>query len=186
MYNVGADYAVVGRVTTGTAVEGYIIIGRNNQSNKFFINKSEFEILALSKKVYNCTAQVYNDYVILKGINCKISKLPRYTRECVPIIEPKPVKPVNQATIKLEYKVRNGREVIGYIVKEKLPNGEIVTVYKNRDDIVKAAADNKVFGVKCQSNAGRFILRAVDGYSLNQIPEMTIEEYKKKRQLTLI
>lgn len=29
MYNVGADYAVIGRVMAGTSVEGYIIIAKN-------------------------------------------------------------------------------------------------------------------------------------------------------------
>lgn len=190
MYNVGADYAVIGRVTTGTSVEGYIIVAKNGTANapakKLFIPKREFEILALNKKIYNCSAQLYHGGTNLKGIHCKISKLPRYTKECMEIIEPKENKRVNTYSMLLKYKVRDGREVIGYIVQERLPNGSVVTRYKSRIDIMKAAASNKIYGVKCQSNAGRTIIRGVNGFSLNDIPEITKEELKKREALTII
>lgn len=192
MYNVGADFAVIGRVMSGTSVEGYIIISKTDASKalasakKMFIPKREFEILALNKKIYNCSAQSYNGETNLKGIKCKLSKLPRYTKECMEIIEPKENKHVTNYTILLKYKVRDGREVVGYIVQERLPNGSVVTRYKTRNDIMKAAANNKIYGVKCQSNAGRTIIRGVNGFSLNAIPEVTKEELKKHEALALI
>lgn len=179
MYNIGADYAIVGRVTTGTSVEGYIIIERN-ESIKKFISKREFEILALSKKVYNCSAQLYNNEVNLKGINCKISKLPRYTRDCVEIKEHKEKPRTNIITIKLLCKVREGREVIGYIVSEILPDGKVIKHYRDRNYIIKAAAASRVYMVKCQSNAGRTILRAMEGFSLSELPEITRAELVSK------
>lgn len=184
MYNLGAVYAVVGRVTTGTTVDGYIVITKDD-NKRIFVNKSEFEVLALSKKIYNCSAQAYNNCINLKGIGCKLSKLPRYTRDCTEIKEVKEDKQINQVTIVLKYKVRDGREVIGYIVKEKLPTGQVVDRYKSREALKNEAAKNRVYGVKCQSNGDKIILRSVNGYSLNNIPEITKEECRSKVLLTI-
>ena len=79
-YNFGAKYSIIGRILNRTTVEYYVLQDRSNNST-LKMKKGVVEQLALSKQIYNCNAQVYKDIVNMKGINFKLSQLPRYVKQ---------------------------------------------------------------------------------------------------------
>ena len=77
-YNVGAKYEIIGRIQHGTSVMAYMIKDRVESSTSI-IEKGIVEQLALNKQIYNCNAQLYGNIVNMKGVNCKLNQLPKYT-----------------------------------------------------------------------------------------------------------
>lgn len=72
--NYQAEWAVVGRVVSGVTVLEYVIKNRNGQLKR--VPKDTFDNLALNGQIYNCSANIYNNRVNLRGIGMKIKDLP--------------------------------------------------------------------------------------------------------------
>ena len=83
-YNVSARYTLVGRIMKSTSVVAYVINDRVN-GQIYPLGKGVVEQLALNKQIYNSYAQVYGGVVIMKGIGCKISELPKCNEKCEPL-----------------------------------------------------------------------------------------------------
>ena len=64
--NWEAQYKVEERVMCGVSVVGFIVVDR----------KEAFEKLALDNKIFNCSANIYNNRVNLRGIGIKLKDLP--------------------------------------------------------------------------------------------------------------
>lgn len=165
-YNVGAKYEIIGRITKGTTVSAYILKDKTN--NKLFkMDKGIVEQLALQKQIYNCNAQTYKNIVNLKGINCKISQLPKYDENGNRIVDEVKVKKRSIADLQLVGKVPCGRGISDYIVVEisdpskkmKLP----------RDLVIQLAQEGRIINAKSQMNGTEVILRGVAGEKLNNL-----------------
>ena len=164
-YNIGAKYEIVGRVMSGRIVEYYIIKDRVKGSLSP-VEKGITEQLALNKQIYNCTGQVYNNIINLRGINCRLSTLPKYTKDCK-IEAPKERKPVISANLKLIGKVQNGREIQEYVViciddpttKMKIP----------RDVVIKLAHEGRLLNAKSQMNGESLMLRGTEDFNLTSL-----------------
>ena len=174
-YNVGARYAVIGRVTNGTSVLAYVVKDAQMPGKIYPMKKDVVEELALKKQIYNCSAQLYAGIVNMKGINCKLSRLPRYDMQCNRIPEKtkeeKPTK--SKADLILVAKIQNGRSIIAYIIKkaeDDTSNGKRIS----KQDVLKLARDGRLVNAKCQMNNDKLMLRAAPGYSLSELP--TLEE----------
>lgn len=72
--NLDAKYIVVGRYMYGVSVVGYVIKDRAGVPRR--VSKEVFEELALQGQVYNCSANIYNNSVNLRGIGIKLKDLP--------------------------------------------------------------------------------------------------------------
>ena len=68
---------MIARVMNKTTVVAYVLRDRNN-GEYITLDKNTVDNLALNKEIYNCYAQVYQGSCNLKGINCQISKLPKF------------------------------------------------------------------------------------------------------------
>ena len=171
MYNIGARYKIVGRVTNGTSVLAYVVADGIEKKNKI-IPKNIVEQLALSKQIYNCTGQVYGNIVNLKGINCKLNQLPRYNMngERVGTAESaKNIAKKNKADLKIVAKVQNGRVISAYIVKRLDVEDDRGTKI-SRQEILNLARSGRIINAKCQKNENTYMLRAAPGYTLSNLP----------------
>ena len=165
-YNIGAKYEIIGRVSHGTSVVAYMVKDRANGTISK-IEKGIIEQLALNKQVYNCQAQIYNDRVNMKGINCKISKLPKYDDNGNPIIIEETTKPKVVADLKLIGKVQSGRAISDYVVISLLEPTKKMKVPK--ETVLQLALEGRVTNAKVQMNNGDMILRGSTGESLSQL-----------------
>lgn len=165
-FNIGAKYEIVGRVTKGTSVSDYIVKDKTN-GKVIKLEKGIVEQLALQKQIYNCKAQTYNNLVNLKGINCKISQLPKYDEKGNKIVEVAKNKKKSIADLQLIGRVQCGRGISDYIVipinepskKMKLP----------RDLVIQLAQEGRLINAKSQMNGTEIILRGVAGERLSNL-----------------
>lgn len=74
--NENAKYEVVCRYTHGVNVLGYGLIDKDGKPMK--VRKEVFEEMALDNMIYNCSANIYNDRVNLRGIGMKLKDLKTY------------------------------------------------------------------------------------------------------------
>lgn len=164
-YNIGAKYEIIGRVMSGRVVEYYIVKDRV-KGRIAPLEKGVTEQMALNKQIYNCNGQIYNNIINLRGINCRLNALPRYTKDCK--LEPiKERKPVITANLKLIGKVQSGREIQEYIVicvddpsnKMKIP----------RDVVIKLAHEGRLLNAKSQMNGDSLMLRGTEDFNLTSL-----------------
>lgn len=171
-YHVSARYVLVGRITEGTYVKGYVVFDRYSKT-KSTMEKGVVEQLALNKQVYNSTAQVYGNIVNMKGINCKLSELPRFDEHGNKVT--KTSKEVN--TRKAEYeivgKVQKGRKVLGYVLV-KLNSNQKDKYNLEKSQVLKLAREGKILNAKCQMYGDKLMLRAANGYDLTKLPVYNI------------
>lgn len=165
VYNIGARYEIVGRMLDGTHVMAYLIKDRLSQ-NEIRLEKGIVEQLALNKQIYNCNAQVYNNAVNLKGINCKISQLPKYDDDGN-IIPKEPPKLKIIPNLKLVGKVQSGRTISDYIVVSLSDESTLMKIPK--DAVLLLAQEGRITNAKVQYNNGKLMLRGKDGRSLAKL-----------------
>ena len=167
MYNVGARYAIIGRVTEGTTVISYMVED-SQTGTKYPMDKQIVEQLALNKQIYNCYAQVYNKIVNLKGINCKLNQMPKYDRDGKRVVEDVKVKRQAKADFEIVGKIPNGRTVVAYVLKPlNNPNAQLVKL--SRAEVIELAHAGRISNAKCQFSGGTILLRGIHGKSLNDI-----------------
>lgn len=166
-YNVCAQFEIIGRITDKTCVLGYMIRDRITGETGMR-EKGIIEQLAINKQIFNAQAQVWENTVNIKGINCKISKMPRYDKTGRLIEEDKKENQRNKPFLNLIGKVQDGRTIIAYIV-EFNKGGELVKAKVSRDDVIKLARDGKIINAKAQSSKGKLMLRNRNGESLDSL-----------------
>lgn len=173
-YNIGAPYEIMGRITEGTTVIAYIV--KNRESDDVInISKEDTEQLALNKQIYNCHAQVYGNLVNLKGINCKLSKLPKYDKDGNEL-EVKYRKKRKQADLILTARIVQGRTVVGYRVS-KIDNLDDY-VHLTRDKVMELAKDGKIINAKVQKSNGKVLLRSNNGYNISKLKDLEVVKWK--------
>lgn len=165
-YNVGAKYEIIGRVLKGTSVMAYRIKDRTDNSTSI-VEKSIVEQLTLNRQIYNCNAQIYNDIVNMKGVNCKLNKLPKFTMNGEPVPEVEKPKKKAPADLKLIGKVQNGRKISDYIVVALNDTSKKMKVPK--DTVIQLAQDGRILNAKIQMNNGVPMLRGAYGVNLAQL-----------------
>lgn len=164
-YNIGARYEIIGRVTSGTAVVAYTL--RDKISGLICqMEKGIVEQLALNKQIYNCNAQLYGNIVNLKGINCKLSQLPKFDNKGNAIDENKN-KRKNTADLKLVGKVPCGRLISDYIVISVYEPDKTMKI--PRETVIKLAQEGRIINAKSQMNGEEAMLRGTAGVNLAQL-----------------
>lgn len=167
MYNVGAIYEIIGRVVNGTSVPAYMLKDRRNNQARA-VEKTIVEQLALNKQIYNCTGQIYNNIVNLKGINCKLSKLPKYDihgkliPECENITQTKKV-----GDLQLIGKIQDGRVIKAYVVCAVSDESKRKII--SRDKVLSLAQSGRIINAKSQRNGNEIVLRGNNGFNLSQL-----------------
>ena len=165
-YNVGAKYEIIGRIQHGTSVMANMIIDRVESSTSI-IEKGIVEQLALNKQIYNCNAQLYGNIVNMKGVNCKLNQLPKYTESGDLVPEEEKPKKKAPADLKLIGKVQTGRTITDYIVVALKDTSKKMKVPK--ETVLQLAQEGRILNAKVQMNNGEMMLRGNYGVNLSQL-----------------
>lgn len=165
-YNVGAKYEIIGRIQHGTSVMAYMIKDRVESSTSI-IEKGIVEQLALNKQIYNCNAQLYGNIVNMKGVNCKLNQLPKYTESGDLVPEEEKPKKKAPADLKLIGKVQTGRTITDYIVVALKDTSKKMKVPK--ETVLQLAQEGRILNAKVQMNNGEMMLRGNYGVNLSQL-----------------
>lgn len=170
-YNIGAKYEIIGRISKGTSVIAYMLKDRTSDST-FSMEKAAVEQLALNKQIYNSTAQVYGNLVNLKGINCKLSKLPKYNEDGT-LADETPKKKVKvRADLMLIGKITEGRVITDYIVATI--DSPDVKMKVPKETVIQLALEGRFENAKVQRNGNELMLRGTDGANLNQLATYSV------------
>lgn len=167
-YNIGARYEVVGRIPSGTSVIAYVLVDKVTNT-RFIMEKGMVEQLALNKQIYNCSAQVYGGIVNLKGINCKLNRLPHYDESGNPLDASCKSTKRAKADLQLVGKIQNGRTITYYVVSDIYEPDKLIQI--PRDTVIRLAQDGRIVNVKVQKNGTDSMLRGVDGFYLSQLKD---------------
>jgi small nuclear ribonucleoprotein (snRNP)-like protein len=165
-YNIGAKYEIIGRVPNGKSISAYILKDKTTGKN-VSMEKTIVEQLALNRQIYNCSAQVYGEIVNLKGINCKLSQLPKYDRYCNMIIDKVQEEKEDIADLKLVGKVQNGRVITDYVVVTIKEPDNLMKL--PRDTVIRLAQDGRIVNARSQMNGSEILLRGVQGLNLSKL-----------------
>ena len=165
-YNVGAKYEIVGRIQHGTSVMAYMVKDRVENSTSI-IEKGIVEQLALNKQIYNCNAQLYGNIVNMKGVNCKLNQLPKYTETGDLVPEEEKPKKKAPADLKLIGKVQTGRTITDYVVVALKDTSKKMKVPK--ETVLQLAQEGIILNAKVQMNNGELMLRGNYGVNLSQL-----------------
>lgn len=165
-YNIGAKYEIIGRVQHGTSVIAYMVKDRVENSTSI-IEKGIVEQLALNKQIYNCNAQLYGNIVNMKGVNCKLNQLSKYTETGDLVPEEEKPKKKAPADLKLIGKVQTGRTVTDYVVVALKDTSKKMKVPK--ETVLQLAQEGRILNAKVQMNHGEMMLRGNYGVNLSQL-----------------
>lgn len=166
MYKHGIT--VVGRCMDGVRVIGYIAVDNSTRARLYF-NKEQFQGLVINKQVTNCTGQVYGNKIIIKGVNCQLTKLPKFD------VNGNQIKSENaneKETNKMVIigKITDSKEVVGYRLKY-LSNGQLKYKDVPRKIVLELARDKKIKNARVQMFNNRLLLRGVD-CDLSKLPSV--------------
>lgn len=155
------EYNIVGRVTEGTSVVGYMVKSEYTGSQGF-LTKKAVEEMALNKQINNVSVQYYNGKVMLKGRGCKLSSLPNYDRSEHLIEKEIPkVEDVNEEIV-----------ITGRCLGVKGKSHYIITLISNgkkiksrvidREYALKLAKEGSISNARVQLSNGTPVLRGVN------------------------
>jgi hypothetical protein len=176
-YNICAKYEIIGRIVNGTKVTAYMLEDRIDNSI-FSMEKAIVEQLALNKQIYNCRAQVYDNLVNLKGINCKLSKLHKYNANGTLADDEQKRKAKVVADLILIGKIAECRITTDYVVSTI--NSPDVTMKIPKETVLQLALEGRFKNAKVQMNGNELLLRGKGGTNLNKLTTYTIEKQHER------
>ncbi|MBR1453578.1 MAG: hypothetical protein IJ593_02920 [Lachnospiraceae bacterium] len=170
--NKNAIYEIIGRQTDGVKVSGYVLHNCMTGVNEI-VTRDECYSMAMNKQIKNITVQIYDGKVTMKGVNYKVSELPRYDMNGNRIVIEEAPKVVNK--IFVTGKIYNGKHIDKYRVtlftNGKPVDNRIIT----KDELYELAAKGKIANARCQKLNNEYILRGIN-YNLSKLPVLEIRE----------
>ena len=139
----------------GVEVLGYYLEDKNGAGG--FVNKETTQDLALRGLIVNCRAQIYNNDVVMKGVGCKLSRLPIIDVDTGKIRGVSEHKPVKRKTYEIVARVFDGKRILGYAIKSE----DGVPVMKSKREVMELARNRLISNARIQMNNGVPILRGV-------------------------
>lgn len=169
-------YQIVGRYMDGKEVVAYHMVSpETGKSQKF--TKEQTYFLVGKGSVTNCSGQIYQDKVLLRGIGCDLNSLPvqdvsgqmQRTSSVGHIRRGDTAEDV-MSKMNAVKAIVQGRNTVGYI----LQNNGGGTLKVSRQKMFELAKAGKLGNVRCQESNGKLILRGV-GIKLSQLPTESID-----------
>lgn len=157
-------YQIVGRYMNGSEVTGYHLHSmETGKSGKF--TREQVAFLVGKGQVTNCTGQVYQDKLILRGTNGSLEDLPIQQEDgrfkgsdAIGHVRRNTTGAAAMEQFLIVGVLRNGKEVVGYIVQ----NAGGATKKLRKTVVVKMAQEGKIGNARVQMNNGHILLRGVD------------------------
>ena len=169
------EYQIVGRYMTGSDVTGYHLQSIDTgKSGKF--TKDQVCFLVGRGQITNCTAQLYNDKVLLRGNGIKLDDLP-VIREDGELRNSEGLGKIRKGTSAIEAvemfnivgTIKAGSSVVGYVIQNA--GGGIKRI--KRPQLLQLASAGKIGNARVQNNNGEILLRGV-GVNLDELPTENI------------
>lgn len=164
-------YAIVGRYMNGKEVTGYQLQDARGKSRRF--TKEQVYYLAGKEVITNCTGQIYEDKVILKGKGMSLNDLPIADERSGEIRNTSLIGRVKKGKTQVDAmnqymivgKLTSGGKVVGYVIRNA--GGAIRRTDKNT--VLEMAKEGKIGNARVQMYNGMPLLRGV-GENLNNLP----------------
>ena len=173
-------YAIIGRYMNGKEVTGYQLQDESGKSKRY--TKEQVYFLVGKGAITNCSGQIYEDKVILKGKGINLNDLPiaderkgsiRNTEAVGKVRKGKTSTDVMNQCIIVGRLEANGRTV-GYTVK----NAGGATRKLKREDVLTLAKNGGIGNARVQMYKGKPLLRGV-GVNLNDLPSEEMQTKAK-------
>lgn len=171
------EYQIVGRYMDGKEVTGYHLQCLSNSKSARY-TKDQVCFLVGRGQVTNCSGQLYQDKVLLRGVGMSLEDLPvqqedgRLSRtDSVGKVRRGATAADVMTQLMLSKAIVSGRNVIGYVVT----NAGGGTNNASRAQILELAKNGRIGNARYQESNGKPILRGVN-INLNELPTVTAEE----------
>ncbi len=165
-------YIITGRCLEGVRVKGYVVKHIETGECKV-ISKADTEYLAQSKQIINCTGQVYEGKVVLKGTKCKLVDLPNYDLQGKLIQKDKSADNKNVPLLSIKARIVDGKNTIGYVIYGLTMSGESMEKKIERDKVLVLAREGKISNARVQMFNNKPLLRGVK-CELAQLPVVRV------------
>lgn len=176
------NYVLTGRYMNGTEVVGYHLVSNLGNKQKK-VTREQFVYLLGKGLVANCTGQLYNEQVIIRGTNgINIGELPIYdersgeVRQMHNMTNVKPKGEVSNILNQMAITARlmKGRENIGFELKNH--GGQIGRF--SREKVIELAENKLISNATVQNltknGNTKKILRGA-GVELRELPKISVE-----------
>lgn len=166
-------YQIVGRYMNGNEVTGYHLQSmETGKSGRY--TREQVVFLVGKGQIQNCTGQIYQDRVVLRGVGMGLDDLP-VKQENGDIQRTESVGKVRKgataADIMTQFlivgAVVNGRNTTGYVIKNS--GGQTKKI--SREEALQLAKLGRIGNARVQEYNGRVLLRGV-GVNLNELPNV--------------
>lgn len=170
-------YQIVGRYMNGSEVTGYHLQSmETGKQGKY--TKEQTIFLVGRGQVTNCSGQIYQDKVILRGIGVSLEDLP-VKQENGGLTRTDLIGKVRKGTSSSDAMIQamvigsivDGRNVIGYVLRNA--GGGVIKA--PRDRVLQLAKAGRIGNMRAQTSNGKDILRGV-GINLNELPQYTRDQ----------
>jgi len=174
-------YQIVGRYMNGSEVTGYHLHSmETGKAGRF--SREQVAFLVGKGQVTNCTGQIYQDKLILRGTNGSLDDLPVQQEdgrfkgsETIGHVR----KNTSAADAMTQFMIvgvlRDKKNVVGYIVQ----NAGGATKKLRKSDVIKLAKKGGIGNARVQMNNGQELLR---GYNCN-LADLPSEQFQADAQV---
>ena len=175
-------YQIVGRQMAGKEATGYYIQSSEDGREKL-LTREQIIYLVGRGQITNCTGQIYQDKVLLRGEGISLESLPVIgdngeMRNLSRVPKGKTAQDLVNM-IQITARIRDGRRAIGYMVKNY--GGQEAKWSRNK--VLEFAQNNKIVNAKAQTHNGKIILKG-HNCDLTALPEITVEQAGLKQKTT--
>lgn len=177
------EYQIVGRYMSGKEVTGYHLQSiETGKSGKY--TRDQVAFLVGRDQITNCTAQLYQDKVLLRGKGMSLEDLPvQYedgdTRNTEQLGRIKKGTSTSQAMEQflIVGTIKSGRNTVGYVLQNA---GCGIKKFK-RQQVIELAQQGKIGNARVQMYQGKPLLRGID-CNLDELPSENINVAEKPMQ----
>lgn len=171
------EYQIVGRYMDGKEVTGYHLHSIETGKSKRF-TKEQVCFLVGRGQVTNCTGQIYNDKVLLRGNGMSLDDLPvQYedgasrNMERVGRVKSGTDAASAMTQFLIVGTIKSGRNTVGYVIQ----NAGCGIKKIKRQQVIELAQAGRIGNARVQNYQGKIILRGV-GCNLDELPSENIEK----------
>lgn len=169
-------YTIVGRYMDGKEVTGYHLQSiETGKAGKY--TKEQVIYLVGRDQITNCTGQIYQDKVILRGNGMSLDNLPvqfesgkiKNTEQQGKIRRNEHIGQTMEKLLIIGA-IKRGKFTVGYVLR----NAGGATKDISRDDLIKLAQEGKIGNARVQNYDGKILLRGIN-CNLDTLPIKQIE-----------
>jgi len=172
------EYAIVGRYMDGKEVTGYHLQNAESGKNQRF-SREQVAFMVGRKQITNCSGQIYQDKLILRGVGISLDDLPVQQESTGELSRTDNIGKVRKGTSAedamnqyiIVASIVNGRDTLGYVIQ----NAGGATAQINRDKLLALAKESKIGNARVQMYNGKYLLRGV-GCNLNELPVIGVPQ----------